>query len=173
MWEKGEGERRGGKENQLSGASLPAAMFRHVDFRKNTFGSWWLGIVLKLPVLTYPHGICTLLGRPWFEGHLVWVQAPESLRKPTLNLTHNLTSPGPLSPRGRGPSSCCILEPSGLDAPQCLSCKQWPLWCSGLNTGLPVVRSHLSFPSPPCIFLPFFSCSQFLPCWISCIPKGI
>lgn len=98
-------------------------------------------------------GFVLLLGRPWFEGHLVWVQAPESLRKPTLNLTHNLTSPGPLSPRGRGPSSCCILEPSRLDAPQCLSCKQWPLWCSGLNTGLPVVRSHLSFPSPPC-FLP-------------------
>lgn len=65
MWEKGEGERGDGKENQLSGASLPAAMFSAMSILGRILlevDDW--GLFSNCQCLHYPQGICTLLGRP-------------------------------------------------------------------------------------------------------------
>lgn len=127
----------------------------------------WELILLKFPVLQHPQGICILHGGPWPEV----IHSESTPREPqeTYLSSFQLTSPGSLSPSRPWAQLCCILEPSGQDAPEHV--RSLPS-CFELNTGLPVVRSCLSI-RPPCVFLLSFTCAGFLPWCILCILQGI
>lgn len=76
----------------------------------------WELILLKFPVLQHPQGICALCGGPGPKD----ICSESTPREPqeTYLSSFQLTSLGSLSPSRPWAQLCCILEPSGQDAPE-------------------------------------------------------